>query len=186
MTDRFTADKLAWLEKVATTPGLPAIAYQLAMILALKFLNRERGYAWPSFVHLARVLGVARSSIIRAVDALQAAGFISVKRGGGRNRANEYRLSVPAKNRVSADTVSTHDAAVTEQNGISAAQETVAAADINGISPETPFPFKNPLKEPYEARSRAAAASDGAAARCALDEKPPVLCHQPFPAKKGS
>src|SRR5262245_41764600 len=111
LSDRFTADKLAWLEKVATTPGLPAIAYQLAMILCLRFLNRERGYAWPSFVHLARVLGVARSSIIRAVEALQAAEFISVKRGGGRNHANEYRLKIPVKNGVSNDTVSARDAA---------------------------------------------------------------------------
>jgi hypothetical protein len=42
MSDRFTADKLAWLEKVATTPGPPGIAYQLAVILGLKFVNREQ------------------------------------------------------------------------------------------------------------------------------------------------
>lgn len=95
--DTFTRDRLAWLEAVTDAPALPKAAYRVAAKLALRFLSRERGIAWPSVATLAKSLGTDRKAILAATAALEAAGFLAVVRSKGRGHANEYTLTIGPK-----------------------------------------------------------------------------------------
>lgn len=92
--DTFTRDRLAWLEAVTDAPALPKAAHRVAAKLALRFLSRERGIAWPSVATLAKSLGVDRKAILAATAALEGAGFLAVSRSKGRGHANEYTLTI--------------------------------------------------------------------------------------------
>jgi hypothetical protein len=94
-----------------------------------------------------------------------------LKRGGGRNHANEYRLNIPAKNDDRDDTVSARDGAVTVENSDNADQKTVTTLSRNSDRTVTPFPLKTPLNESYEqGAAERAAAPDGAARRLGDEE----------------
>lgn len=95
--DGFTRDRLKWLEAVTDAATLPKAAHRVAAKLALRFLSRERGIAWPSVVTLAESLGVDRKAILAAIAALEAAGFLAVVRSKGRGHANEYTLTIPPR-----------------------------------------------------------------------------------------
>lgn len=95
--DGFTREKLAWLEAVTDCPGLPKAAHRLAAKLALRFLSRERGIAWPSVATLSDALKVDRKAILTAIAALEVAGLLAVARSKGRGHANEYTPTIPAR-----------------------------------------------------------------------------------------
>jgi biotin operon repressor len=70
----------------------PALHKLIMAALGFKARN-EDSQAWPHQDTLATELGCSRSSIVRALNELEAAGKIQVKhRGGGRKRGNVYRL----------------------------------------------------------------------------------------------
>lgn len=91
MSDRFTADKLAWLEQVTADTGLSHVGARLCTLLALRFLNRETGTAWPSQTVLMDMLGVSEATLKRVVKEIRGAGHLDVVVSSGRGRANEYR-----------------------------------------------------------------------------------------------
>lgn len=98
MADTFTVEKLRWLRQVASDPGLPPQALRLAVVLACDFINRESREAWPSFPTLEERLGVKENAIRRASDAMEAAGHLLVKHGGGRRNPSRYRWIIRPEN----------------------------------------------------------------------------------------
>lgn len=91
MSDRFTAEKLAWLDQVTADVSLSHIGARLCTLLALRFLNRETGTAWPSQSILTEMLGISETTLKRVVKELRERRHIEVIVSSGRGRANEYR-----------------------------------------------------------------------------------------------
>ena len=60
--------------------------------IAVRF-NPEYGYAWPSYKHLAGMMGVNRTTAQRAVGGLIERGWL--KRNKIDGRTNHYHLTVP-------------------------------------------------------------------------------------------
>jgi hypothetical protein len=89
--DTFTADKLAWLEQVTADTGLSHVGARLCTLLALCFLNRETGTAWPSQSVLMEMLGVGETTLKRVVKEVRERRHMEVVVSSGRGRANEYR-----------------------------------------------------------------------------------------------
>lgn len=100
----------SWLQWAKNLEGLPPPQKNVLITLA-DFFNDEEGYAWPSQHKMAIVTGYERSTIIRALKALEAKGYITISkttRNNGRFSRNMYKLyrvadshqpeSVPAQN----------------------------------------------------------------------------------------
>lgn len=54
--------------------------------------DSKKNAAWPSLERMARDLDMNKSTLIEAINRLQAAGLVSKHKGGGRGRSNLYRL----------------------------------------------------------------------------------------------
>jgi hypothetical protein len=93
MSDRFTADKLAWLEQVAIDAGLSPLARVIAMILAVRYLNRETGDAWPSVETLASDAGLKSTNPVRvALRSLENRGHLAIQWStGGKGQTSRFR-----------------------------------------------------------------------------------------------
>lgn len=61
-----------------------------AVCCALATYMDAKGECWPSVATLAAVLRRDRRTIQRALGAIEAAGFVTVKRGGGRGVSSTY------------------------------------------------------------------------------------------------
>lgn len=90
-SDGFTRQRAACLDAAALDKRLSAEAFRLIHIIASRFLNRQRGYAYPSQPLLADLLGVSERQIRNLLGELIGRGYLLKKRGG-RGRANEYRI----------------------------------------------------------------------------------------------
>jgi hypothetical protein len=55
--------------------------------------NRDSGEAFPGFIKLAQRTGLHKASVARAVELIEAAGYVTVIRNA--NRANVYQLALP-------------------------------------------------------------------------------------------
>ncbi len=84
MSDRFTVEKLDWLDQVTTDVGLSPVGARLCTLLALRFLNRETGTAWPSQSVLTEMLGISETTLKRVVKELQERRHIEVIVSSGR------------------------------------------------------------------------------------------------------
>ena len=62
--------------------------------------NNHTGYAWPSIAAIAKATGYSARQIQRAIKRLIELGYLMVRRGGGRGRANEYIPTEPSEERV--------------------------------------------------------------------------------------
>jgi biotin operon repressor len=85
MSKSFARDRAIWLDRVAADLSVPAQAFRAAYVLA-DYFNRETGEAWPSQPTLCNRLGITRSSLKRAIEALEARGHLAVERGRDGNR----------------------------------------------------------------------------------------------------
>ena len=59
--------------------------------------NPHTGYAWPSIAKLAEITGYSARQVQRAIKRLIELGYLIVRRGGGRGRANEYIPTEPSE-----------------------------------------------------------------------------------------
>ncbi|WBT05041.1 helix-turn-helix domain-containing protein [Brevundimonas vesicularis] len=84
MSDRFTADKLAWLEQVQDDGELSATVFAVAFGIA-RHLNRETGDAWPSQATLGEMAGVSDRQIRKLLKILNFSG----------TRASPRQLAMP-------------------------------------------------------------------------------------------
>lgn len=95
MAANFTERKLAWLEAVTSAPALHQqwLALAVAVLLATRYLNREKEEAWPSVDTLASKLHATPRNVRRAIDLLVEEGWLIRKRGGhGPKDTNRYRI----------------------------------------------------------------------------------------------
>lgn len=146
--DDFTRTKFAWLDQVANDPEVSAIAFKLAYRIATH-LNRKTRVAWPSQVALAAGCGLVDRSVRRLLVALQVRGHLSIKPGGGRGHASEYRLIVQGN----------PDASVrfSPRKGGHPATERWTSGVNKGGHPCPTNPLIEPFEEPFEGRARAKA-----------------------------
>lgn len=106
---------LKWLRAVLETPGLRTRARMVTAALAIH-LNAD-GEAWPSLDTLASMSGYRSLKPVRhAIEELEAAGVLAVRRGGGRKHTHRYKAllthtgTVPAEHRIdSSDATRTVD-----------------------------------------------------------------------------
>jgi len=85
-----TAAKLKLLQAIAEDSTLAETDVRLSILLLTRYFNSEKGYAWPSRTRLARELGVALSTVTRALNRLEKRGYFAVRRDKGRGRTNHY------------------------------------------------------------------------------------------------
>ncbi|MEN3974774.1 helix-turn-helix domain-containing protein [Emcibacter sp. SYSU 3D8] len=82
--------KLEFVERMARDHELNAAALRVGIALT-SFVNWSRGYAWPSLELLAERTGLARRSVIRAIELLVRHRWFEVERpDDGRYSTNNY------------------------------------------------------------------------------------------------
>jgi hypothetical protein len=90
VSDRFTKDKLTWLDQVVRDHRVSDLGFRVGYVLA-SHVNRKSLEAWPTHETLTNALAVSRSSVIRAIAELERTGHLAVKRAHGRHLVNVYR-----------------------------------------------------------------------------------------------
>ena len=97
--------KFAWLDQVLSDPKISPEAFQLAYLLATRFLDRKSGQAWPSQRTLAALLHVSERQVRRLSRELERAGLVTVTVANQQHVSNRYRPIVRADNTVPPETV---------------------------------------------------------------------------------
>lgn len=159
MSDRFTAEKLAWLEQIATSPDLSPLAKVVAFIIGTKYLNRETGDAWPAIETLAADAGKGKTQVQEAAKTLQASGHITITvTPGGRGKTNRYRpvlkpSDFPEGNNAKPSGGPEGKPSKPSGNPDPSESETLRISGLNPpeIRAKPPgIPEGNPYEEPYE------------------------------------
>jgi hypothetical protein len=83
-----------WATLVLTS-NMDSRSRLIGAILALRFRNKKTGLICPSVPTLATVAGCSKSTVKRAVKALEAAGWIERTDGRGTGKFTKYRLRWP-------------------------------------------------------------------------------------------
>ena len=86
--EMFNRGRHRWLGQVARDPGLSGSAVRVAILLWDMF-NSAKGGAWPSIAYIAKTLTMDRSTVMRAIKALDERGWL-IRRSGNRHRSNFY------------------------------------------------------------------------------------------------
>lgn len=136
MSDRFTADKMAWLERVQDDPAVSAAAFSVAFAIA-RHLNRKTGDAWPGQATLGAMAGVGERQVRNLLKQLTEAGHIEVT-AGGFQRPDRYRLAASDRQPIAA-IIPEKDC----RSGDAPDRKSSVSETGNGFPP-------NPLKEPSE------------------------------------
>ena len=84
----FNRGRHRWLGQVARDPELSGSAVRVAILLWDMF-NSAKGGAWPSFAYIAKTLTMDRSTVMRAIKALDERDWL-IRRSGNRHRSNFY------------------------------------------------------------------------------------------------
>ncbi len=113
------------------------------------------GVCWPSLATVAVKAGILRQNVPKAVRDLVDAGLVAYQKGGGRDRANEYRVIIagkqsarttcfdPRKRSAPADCLAGKQSAQTT--------ETVCADDINSLRPQSPKGYEKSTEKQQQA-----------------------------------
>lgn len=97
MTGRaFVKFKFAWLDQVQADAAISHQAFQLAYVLAARFLDRHTGEAWPSQQTLARLLRTSARQVRRMSKELEVAGHLTITVANRQHVSNRYRPIVKA------------------------------------------------------------------------------------------
>lgn len=146
MADNFTATKLAWLDAVIFDPDLSPLSKIVAAAIALRYLNRETGDAWPSIAKLAADVGRGEKQVREAIRGLELRGHLEVaKTVGGSGRTNRMRPTVREKNPPGNETLS-EEKPSGKRNPFG--NETLSKMNLNPIENEQKplhFPQGNPI-----------------------------------------
>lgn len=86
-----------WLESVRRDIDLTTTARLLACILVMDYANRFTAECNPSYDELARVIGKSADTVKRAVQELEAQGWIIRDSGRGRGRKSGYGFLTRAR-----------------------------------------------------------------------------------------
>lgn len=91
MADEFTKRQMQWIRRVTTDKRLGHVAVHVGTLLATQFLNRRKGYAWPSLATMAEAVGCDEKTIRIAIGKLKSNGYLKSTRSG-KGRTNRYAL----------------------------------------------------------------------------------------------
>lgn len=82
---------ISWAFEQKLKPGPKLV------LLKLADNANDEGYCWPSMTHVCEHTGLSRSSVIRHIKSLEAAGLLETKRRSkdGVNLPNHYQLPLP-------------------------------------------------------------------------------------------
>ncbi len=137
MTDHtsLAAAKFAFIEAIACDPSLSALDLRVNTLLISRYLNSERGDAWPSPARLAEELGASESGVKKSLARLSARWWKQTIKGGGKGHTSHYQPrweTVPATVQIEDQTVPTREPLE---------DETVPSRDPNRTEPG-PKPYR--------------------------------------------
>lgn len=147
MSDQFTAERMAWLERVQDDPAIGPAAFSMAFAIA-RHLNREKGAAWPGQKRLAALVGLKERQSRNLIRLLEERGHLVVE-SGGFQRPDRYRLpsspETPDRQHVAAMSDRQSSAALSPD------RQPIAAPDRQSGDIQTGNPLPpNPLREPFD------------------------------------
>lgn len=140
--DRFTADKMAWIEQISRDAGLGHFAARVGVLIA-SHLNRETGEAFPGQERLADLCGATERGVRKAVGELADRQHLMVEVSAGRGRVCRYRPIVHTEKRNGGSSFDAPKSG-TVVPVIAAEKRNERAAKSGTVVPT------NPLKEPSD------------------------------------
>jgi DNA-binding MarR family transcriptional regulator len=120
----FEKFKELWQRQIIADSRLPASALRIAIAISCHMSRTNGGEAWPGMAKLATLSAMSRRSVIRAVERLETAGHIEVRRSmeGKRHSLNHYVPILKSSSATPADT----------------------DAEVSGLSPPSDRPVTSP------------------------------------------
>lgn len=79
------AERSAWLQSLCADKDVKLSALRVAVIIA-NHINGKIGEAWPSQSTIARLIGIERHNVNRAISSLVDLGYLKVRKAGQLNR----------------------------------------------------------------------------------------------------
>jgi hypothetical protein len=153
-----------WLGAVIAASGLSPIAVRLAVKLGI-FFNCKTGQCNPGYARLAREIGISRRSVIRAIAALEADGWIAIVRSDGHHdHKSEFTLLMPGE-RVTPDVTPTGDKDMAPVQAAGRVTKNIGTGDKSRGERVTHAVTTKEPDEPEEPEGR------GCAARSADDDR---------------
>ncbi|MFV0359174.1 helix-turn-helix domain-containing protein [Tropicimonas sp.] len=97
----FCKIKLQYLLEMVTDNELDDSALRVALYLALAHADHETGESRPSFETIGAAIGKHAKSVKRALNKVEAAGYMTVERGTNKGNSSRYRPTHTALKRAS-------------------------------------------------------------------------------------
>ena len=94
----FCKIKLQYLLEMVTDHELDDNALRVALYLALAHADHETGESRPSFETIGAAIGKHAKSVKRALNKVEAAGYMTVERGTNKGKSSRYRPTEAALN----------------------------------------------------------------------------------------
>ena len=96
----FCKIKLQYLLEMVTDHDLDDNALRVALYLALAHADHETGESHPSFETIGAAIGKHAKSIKRALNKVEAAGYMAIERGANKGKSSRYRPTETALKRA--------------------------------------------------------------------------------------
>ncbi|WP_299639652.1 helix-turn-helix domain-containing protein [uncultured Ruegeria sp.] len=96
----FCKIKLQYLLEMVTDHELDDNALRVALYLALAHADHETGESRPSFQTIGAAIGKHAKSVKRALNKVEAAGYMTVERGTNKGNSSRYRPTEAALKRA--------------------------------------------------------------------------------------
>lgn len=170
MNDDPTLLRQHWLLRNACVDVRLSKASVAVLAVVLDHYSRADRAAYPGFDRIARLAGIHRSSVMRAVDALEAAGYLQVTRQ--ERRANRYTFpNWPDSRAWPSSTGSTGATSASDTSpdgsGSTTARQLVAPVHATGstgapqlVAPVRPEPALDPSQPALEPGATASSAEE--------------------------
>jgi hypothetical protein len=90
---QFERFKEMWQQQVVADTALTGSTVKVALALCWHMNRNQHGLAWPGRGRLAKLTGLSRSTVKRAIKALERAGHVTITRSrvGSKNSPNQYQ-----------------------------------------------------------------------------------------------
>lgn len=148
-----------WLLRNACVDPRLSSAAKAVLPVIMEHLNRSTLEAFPGFDRIAKIAGVHRASVMRAVDALEAAGYIQVHRV--ERRANRYTFPAwpvgpewPSPGSTGATSTDATSEQPTATNLVAPARASGSTSAPQLVAPVRPEPASNLLQPSYRANNK--------------------------------
>lgn len=96
----FCKIKLQYLLEMVTDHDLDDNALRVALYLALAYADHETGESHPSFETIGAAIGKHAKLIKRALNKVEAAGYMAIERGTNKGKSSRYRPTETALKRA--------------------------------------------------------------------------------------